>query len=266
MRSLNVSILAVALLASIAWADTTWVAENIEGGVWNLEGSPYIISQNTIFSTGEVLTIDPGVQVLFAPFIPLVVQSSTIIANGTEEDSIYFYPLDPDQGWGNIMVVGFGAHSEFAFCHFIYGGFGYFDNTGALTISYDDNLIIHHCTFESCFDGLRPVSVQRGIIKYCFFKNIGFRAIQTVGAVEISNCVFLSDGEWADTAVDIPGYLRNCVFINSIAAFGTTGIIYNSIFSHARIISGSIRPGIPNNCDVNHNIFFGFDDISAKYS
>jgi len=264
MRSLNVSILAVALLASIAWADTTWVAENIEGGIWNLEGSPYIITAEvSILNEGEELSIEPGVEVLLAPYSYFVIQSSTLIANGSPEDSIYFYPLD--NYWGHIMIEREGAHSEFSYCHFFHGGHGRFDNTGAISTSFDENFLVRHCTFENCFDGIKPAWVSQGIIEYCLFKNIGGYAILTNNAV-VSRCVFIADENYFfDTAVSIPGYIENCVYIRTQAAFGVQGILYNCIFIEGSVRTGSPNPQLENHCDINHSIFFGKDLIEYYF-
>ena len=62
-------------------------------GVWDADGSPYIVVDSTWVPEGEELRIDPGVHVEFTShgFIELL---GTLTANGTEDDSIFFQGHD----------------------------------------------------------------------------------------------------------------------------------------------------------------------------
>ncbi|MFC1483721.1 hypothetical protein ACFL6Q_01570 [Candidatus Neomarinimicrobiota bacterium] len=75
---------------------------------WTAENSPYIITDTTIVDSGEVLMIEPGVVVRFAPLVPLIVKG-TLGAEGTAEDSIKFLPIGKSVAgnwlyWGGITL------------------------------------------------------------------------------------------------------------------------------------------------------------------
>ena len=57
-------------------------------GVWDIEGSPYILLENTIVPVNEELIIEPGVEVLLDSCVYFTI-NGRLLAEGTEEDSIY---------------------------------------------------------------------------------------------------------------------------------------------------------------------------------
>ncbi len=113
----------VFLAVNIATAQTE--VEGEVSGVWDAEGSPYIVVDSTWVPEEEELTIEAGVEVLFAEGLGIDVFGS-INAEGTEEDSIFFLPIEEDQSWRGIYLHGRDVLNEFSYCvnRGAYRGFG----------------------------------------------------------------------------------------------------------------------------------------------
>jgi len=75
--------------------DTTWTKAN----------SPYIISQDTMVSSGVTLTIEPGAVIKFKQYISLVI-SGKLIAKGTPTEKIIFTSFNDDQAGGDSNQDG----------------------------------------------------------------------------------------------------------------------------------------------------------------
>ena len=102
------------LLANFAFAQTE--VEGEVSGVWDADGSPYIVTDNIIIPEGESLVIEPGVIVSFAGIRDSILIFGSLDAVGNEEDSIFF--SSPDVAW-----AGFYNFSEdtlrFTYCNWI---------------------------------------------------------------------------------------------------------------------------------------------------
>ncbi|MBT3233556.1 MAG: T9SS type A sorting domain-containing protein [Calditrichaeota bacterium] len=84
-------------------------------GVWDVEGSPYLVMGSIIIPRDQMLTIEPGVVVSFETSRDSVYVYGEFQARGTEEDSIVFQ--NPPGGWS-----GFHIYSQdvigFEYCNF----------------------------------------------------------------------------------------------------------------------------------------------------
>ena len=92
-----------------AATETTDVRGTIATTTWTAFGGPYRVTGSITVPSGETLTIEPGVDVLFDRDVPFVVEGS-LVANGTESDSVRFLPGDASE-WGGIRFVGRRASS-----------------------------------------------------------------------------------------------------------------------------------------------------------
>lgn len=88
---------ALPLRADVASADIHWTTAE----------SPYVVTETIVITDGATFTIDPGVEVRFAPDVSLNIASGQLIARGTENDPILFTADDQDP-WGRI-AFGPGA-------------------------------------------------------------------------------------------------------------------------------------------------------------
>jgi parallel beta-helix repeat protein len=77
---------------------------------WQAADSPFIASSSVLIDSGATLTIDPGVEVRFAPTTGLVVVDGTLSARGTSESPITFTADQPgdENRWNGI---GFGGET-----------------------------------------------------------------------------------------------------------------------------------------------------------
>ena len=91
-------------------------------GVWDVEGSPYIATDDIIIPEDEELRIQPGVEVRFDGRFAFFVLGG-ILAEGNEEDSIVFTHNedDPDSVWRGMRCYGSDEGSRIAFAVFEHG-------------------------------------------------------------------------------------------------------------------------------------------------
>ena len=82
----------VVFLALITASFAQTLVEGDISGVWNMEGSPYIVTDSVCVPAEDTLFIEPGVEVKFRRLnVPIMFYVlGCLIAHGTEEDSIFF--------------------------------------------------------------------------------------------------------------------------------------------------------------------------------
>ena len=86
------------LVLTFAFVMTGYCETHVEGnveGVWNMDGSPFIVEGDLTVTSSDTLTIESGVQVLFNGEFNLNVRG-ILFALGGEGDSIYFGPVEDD--------------------------------------------------------------------------------------------------------------------------------------------------------------------------
>ncbi len=81
----------------------TPVSGEIHTTTWTKAGSPYRVTNTIRVPTGQLLTIEPGVEVLFDDDVPFVVEGR-IHAVGMQTDSIRF--LRGSTEWGGLRISG----------------------------------------------------------------------------------------------------------------------------------------------------------------
>jgi hypothetical protein len=123
------------------------VSGNIAGNTtWTIGGSPYIIEKLTVeVKNGSTLTIDPGVEIRFAPNTRIVtVAPGSVVAVGAPGDTIVFTSNSgtPTPGDWNSVGIFSSPSSSFERCRFEYAA-------NALYISYSDPPV-RKCTFRHC--------------------------------------------------------------------------------------------------------------------
>jgi len=103
----------------------TGKAIEVEGpvwGVWSPENNPYWVVGEVRVPPESTLTIEPGVIVNFQGHYKFIVDSlATLLAAGSEDDSIIFTTDDPSTGWHGIRFLHSDSSSQLSFCRIEYG-------------------------------------------------------------------------------------------------------------------------------------------------
>ncbi len=92
-------------------------------GLWDITGSPYSITGDITVPNAQTLTIEPGVVVNFQGYYTLAVQGR-LLAEGTENDTIFFTAENTTEGWRGIRFVNTQSSndtSKFYYCYIRYG-------------------------------------------------------------------------------------------------------------------------------------------------
>ncbi len=114
------------------------------------------VSADTYIDEGVTLTINPGSTITFTGFYSLGVVG-TILAEGTQTDSIHFAPSNISTGWNRILFIFTSSASDsskFSHCSFKYskalddsylGG----EAGGAMYLNYFGKISIQNCLFKN---------------------------------------------------------------------------------------------------------------------
>ena len=136
--------------AVMAFGQTTIPGGDVNGA-WTLSGSPYLIEGDITVPADCTLVIDPGVVIDFqGNYMTLIF--GTILAQGTETDSIYFISSSPDghRGLKFIDVPEETDSSIFTYCRFQDAnctGTWPYNCGGGMGIMDFDRVRIEHCLF-----------------------------------------------------------------------------------------------------------------------
>ena len=145
-------------------------SHTVSGAVWGTWTAPdtyYVIGQVRV-PPGSTLLIEPGVTVLFSSYCRFIVDSTaTLLAIGTETDSILFSTPFPQNGWHGIRFFHADSSSQLSYCRIEYGkalGSGDNGNGGAIFCSYSDIVISNNGITDNLASG------DGGGI-YCYYSN-----------------------------------------------------------------------------------------------
>ena len=83
----------------------TPVSGAIATSTWTSENNPYVVAGPITVPSGETLTIEPGVEVVFAEDVRFDVEGA-LLALGTEADSIAFEGSYTGARWEGISITG----------------------------------------------------------------------------------------------------------------------------------------------------------------
>ncbi|MFC2087278.1 LamG-like jellyroll fold domain-containing protein, partial [Bacteroidota bacterium] len=229
-------------------SDTTW-----SGDLVQINGDIHINSTAT-------LTIDPGTRVEFKGSYNITVYG-TIIATGTEQDSIFFTTNDTTgfdaltyQGWGITFdsTSAVNDSSFFKYCHFEYGGGDSDSCGGAIYIDYFDKVEISNCLFiynGSTLGGALCTQDANIKIKNSIFSNnyatTGGSIAQSYGRLYILNNLICNNQSNKGGGISVENDDSSMVINNSI------------VNNTADAWGGGIRMDNNSNAQFYNNIIYG---------
>lgn len=132
MRTVQIALVVTLLLAgmliqhpSVKALGPTYVSGESHG-IWDLEGSPYVVIEDVIVPELQQLAIEPGVEVRFDPNTAILVHGR-IVAEGAEGKEVVFTSnqtiKDPGQ-WKGIIISVFSTENVFESSIIEYGTHG----------------------------------------------------------------------------------------------------------------------------------------------
>ena len=127
----------------------TYVSGTVSGH-WNSANSPYYVTDSLVVPSDDTLFIEAGVHVIFNGYYRLVV-NGVLIANGTEQDSIFFTAADTNLGWNGIDFINSSGISRLNYCVFEYGKSDtgdYPQMHGGAVILLNSDAIFNNCVFR----------------------------------------------------------------------------------------------------------------------
>ncbi len=123
-------------------------------GTLTCTGGPYNVFGDITVPAGEELILEPCVYLIFQGDYRLTV-NGRLLAEGTEEDVITFYPADKNTGWQGIRFYDSNTNgldsSKLVHCNIrngnANGGYGNDNNGGGLFLFNSSDVLIDHCQF-----------------------------------------------------------------------------------------------------------------------
>jgi len=216
-------------------------------GTLTCADSPYFIFGNLTVPVGDELIIEPCVNLIFHGKYYLQVEGR-LLAEGTEEDKIIFYPTDWKTGWQGIRFYNLNSNgqdsSKMVHCQIINGnadGFGDLSYGGGVFATQSSKLLIDQCYFYSNQADINggAIHLKNGSspdIRNSLFRNnyatTGGGAIHCYNNVNtvFQNCYFVSNAADYGGAVFVsscgPEFSGSTIINNHAHKFG--GAIYHS--------------------------------------
>lgn len=132
-----------AIMSCIQLFSQTVIPAGDVSGIWQYSGSPYLVEGDITIQDQQTLIIEPGCLINFQGYYEINVQGR-ILAEGTQQDSIYFFRANIS--WSGINFIQTSASndsSKFFYCKIT--------NTsdGAIEIDSFDKIIITNSKIEN---------------------------------------------------------------------------------------------------------------------
>ncbi len=142
----------LSLIFPIILFSQTHIPEGNVNGIWTSENSPYIIDGEISIQNEDLLTIEPGVEVIFSNHYKFNI-FGRLLAEGTESDSINFTAENTVTGWFGLRFSNTDSNdqdsSKVVYCQLEYGkanGTGFYENMGgAIFCNYSSDILINNC-------------------------------------------------------------------------------------------------------------------------
>ncbi len=239
-----------------------------QSGTWSVDGSPYQVTGEITVPSGETLTVEAGVTVLFQGHCKFTVHGK-LVAAGTETDSIFFTAENTSTGWGGIRIDG-SQVSELSYCRLEYGktAGNYPDNHGGALALLTADAVVSNCVFANNTangddDGMGGAvyafntgSASAPITKFTDCKFIDNHAYGEGGAIkftgdmntEITRCEFIGNNcNYGGGAISfysvIDTKMSFCLFVNNFTNYSNGGAIHTLGMGNTLIIENCTMYG-----------------------
>jgi hypothetical protein len=234
-------IVSIVLVFFVPCTAQTFITAGNVSGEWKLANSPYKILGEITIPNNETLTIEPGVNIIFLGHYKLNVQGS-LLAVGTQEDSIKFTADNIETGWHGIrfnQTPSTNDTSKLIYCTFMYGkantgAYSGFDRCGgAIFIKGFSKVLISNSLFQSNMNEGNIAAATGGAAIY----------IANADKPTITNSTFLNNVGTTDCAI-LSWYtnviITKNIFSNNTGPHGPIFCAYNSATISDNIISHNI--------------------------
>ncbi len=233
--------------------DTRTVLDGIVTGTLTADMSPYYVVTDIIVPNGDSLIIEPGCELQFR-YVEVVNQRlrltcyGTLMAEGTEEDSIWFTMVEEEAvigGWGGIRIVNSPDTSYFSYINNQYA------QHGILTDSFSVSMI-NNSLFNNYL--LAGIAGKRHSSVYCNQLFFNF-SDEDMG----SSCIYANDTTFI--------HVKNSTFINSmphpeVRPLGMNNsyvVVEDSYFERTK----SINVDLYSTCEIRNNVFYRTEYVSV---
>ena len=187
----------------------------VQSGTWTKDNSPYLVVDTITVPTGDTLTIEAGVIIRFQGHYKFYV-NGTLLALGTEEDTILFTADNPDEGWFGVRFSSQSENNLLRYCKFEYGttaDVGFPSQHGGAVLLDAAEARIEHCVFENN----KAFGDDNGMGGAIYAINTSY--------LKISNCTFINNSAYGEGGAvrlfgDIGSSFDSCVFINNSVSYG----------------------------------------------
>ncbi|TKJ42216.1 hypothetical protein CEE37_00640 [candidate division LCP-89 bacterium B3_LCP] len=149
-RLLPLVIYLIIAKAVLSYADVIYVSGDVSG-TWSVD--TVLVDGEIRVPPGETLVIDPGVKVLFLEFYRFIVDNNaTLIAAGTETDSILFDEYTPGVNWNSLHFINASSSCTLEYCHLTHGQTveDYLDAYGGAIYCSQSSPTIQNCLIDAC--------------------------------------------------------------------------------------------------------------------
>ncbi len=214
--------------------------------------NPYLVTEPLIVPSAITLTLEPGTEIRFMDGVSLEVKG-TLIAQGTQTDSIYFLSdnIGTSTPWKGLVLHNTKTQVDNN-NNYLSGSiisFAAVKNASAgITLQDSCSVLIEYSTIESCSWGLYVHEAKQSMVKNCTVKNCKFGIfIPTTAKVKENkflNCSFFKNiqvgffisntsGNTQNNIISYNDFLENRIGLHigngDIREIGKNQIIFNTI-------------------------------------
>lgn len=234
------------LIPQLALAQTE--VSGTQSGVWTEADSPYLATGEIVVPSGQTLTIEPGVEIVFQGHYKFTVNGN-LQAIGAADGGILFTAANHATGWGGIRISS-SVISNLAYCRIEYGktGGAYPNNHGGGMALLSSDAIVSNCVFADNdatgnSDGMGGAvyaintgSAAGPLTRFIDCKFIGNHAYGEGGAIkftgdlntEITGCEFIgNDCNYGGGAISFYGVtdtkMTGCLFTDNYTMYSNGG-------------------------------------------